>query len=99
VLNQLVANIYLQVPEQGGDLQLWLREPTEDEKTTILDVEGLEPDSVETPAHVIHPEAGDLIIFSPRMLHAVTSGADKHRVGAAAFIATKGPEEPLLFWS
>ncbi|MEU9197834.1 2OG-Fe(II)-dependent halogenase WelO5 family protein [Streptomyces hundungensis] len=99
VLNQLVANIYLQVPEEGGDLHLWLREPTEDETRTILDVEGLEPDSVEEPVHVIHPEAGDLIIFSPRMLHAVTSGAGKHRVGAAAFIATKGPQEPLVFWS
>ncbi|MGV9884417.1 2OG-Fe(II)-dependent halogenase WelO5 family protein [Streptomyces sp. NPDC003006] len=99
VLNQLVANIYLQVPDEGGDLQLWLREPTEDETRTILDVEGLEPDSVEQPVHVIHPEAGDLIIFSPRMLHAVTSGVGKHRVGAAAFIATKGPQEPLVCWS
>jgi hypothetical protein len=25
---QLVANVYLQVPDQGGDLQLWLRDPT-----------------------------------------------------------------------
>ncbi|WP_330330961.1 2OG-Fe(II) oxygenase [Streptomyces sp. NBC_00536] len=99
VLNQLVANIYLQVPDEGGNLQLWLREPTEDETRTILDVEGLEPETVEEPVHTIHPEAGDLIIFSPRMLHAVTAGHGKHRVGAAAFIATKGPQEPLAFWS
>ncbi|MCS0639795.1 2OG-Fe(II) oxygenase [Streptomyces sp. LP05-1] len=99
VLNQLVANIYLQVPDEGGNLQLWLREPTAEEKKQILDVEGLEPDSVEEPAVQIHPEAGDLIIFSPRQLHAVTPAKDTHRVGAAAFIATKGPQEPLLFWS
>ncbi|MFB7123053.1 MULTISPECIES: 2OG-Fe(II) oxygenase [Streptomycetaceae] len=99
VLNQLVANVYLQVPKKGGDLHLWLREPTPEETATILDVEGLQPDSVEPPVHVIHPEAGDLIIFSPRMLHAVTSGEDEHRVGAAAFIATKGPKEPLVYWS
>ncbi len=99
VLNQLVANIYLQVPEQGGDLHLWLREPTAAETEIILDVEGLDPKSVEEPVHVIHPEAGDLIIFSPRMLHAVTPGQGTHRVGAAAFIASKGPAQPLVFWS
>ncbi|PNE40118.1 2OG-Fe(II) oxygenase [Streptomyces noursei] len=99
ILNQLVANIYLQVPDEGGNLQLWMREPTEEETKTILDVEGLEPDTVEPPVVEIHPEAGDLIIFSPRMLHAVTAGQGKHRVGAAAFIATKGPQEPLVYWS
>ncbi|MGC5365706.1 2OG-Fe(II) oxygenase [Streptomyces sp. DT24] len=99
VLNQLVANIYLQVPKEGGTLQLWMREPTAEETKVILEVEGLERDSVEAPVVEIHPEAGDLIIFSPRMLHAVTAGQGEHRVGAAAFIATKGPEEPLLFWS
>lgn len=98
VVNQLVANVYLQVPPKGGSLQLWLREPTAAETDIILDVEGLEPDTVEPPVLEIHPDAGDLLLFSPRMLHAVTSGED-HRVGAAAFIISKGPEEPLLYWS
>ncbi|MFE1173091.1 2OG-Fe(II) oxygenase [Streptomyces sp. NPDC058773] len=99
VLNQLVANIYLESAEEGGDLQLWLREPTPDEKERILEVEGLEPDSIEKPVLQIHPEAGDLILISPRQLHAVTPAKDGHRVGASAFIVTKGPQEPLLFWS
>ncbi|WP_045747266.1 2OG-Fe(II) oxygenase [Actinoplanes rectilineatus] len=99
VVNQLVANIYLQVPEQGGNLLLWLREPTAEETRIILDVEGLDPATLEPPALEIHPDAGDLILFSPRMLHAVTPGVDEYRVGAAAFIASKGPEQPLVFWS
>ena len=99
ILNQLVANIYLQVPDEGGNLQLWLREPTLEETKVILEVEGLDPETVEPPVHEIHPEAGDLIIFSPRMLHAVTPGHGKHRVGAAAFIASKGPQAPLVYWS
>jgi hypothetical protein len=99
VVNQLVANIYLQVPDDGGNLQLWLREPTPEETKVILEVEGLQRDSVEPPVVEIHPDAGDLIIFSPRMLHAVTAGHGKHRVGAAAFIASKGPQEPLVYWS
>ncbi|MBP8531900.1 2OG-Fe(II) oxygenase [Streptomyces sp. MK37H] len=99
VLNQLVANIYLQSADEGGDLQLWLREPTPEEKERILEVEGLEPDSIEKPVLQIHPEAGDLILVSPRQLHAVTPAKGRHRVGASAFIVSKGPEEPLLFWS
>ncbi|KIF78074.1 hypothetical protein QR77_38270 [Streptomyces sp. 150FB] len=99
VLNQLVANIFLQSADEGGDLQLWLREPSPEEKERILEVEGLEPDSIEKPTLQIHPEAGDLILMSPRQLHAVTPAKDRHRVGASAFILTKGPEEPLLFWS
>lgn len=99
ILNQLVANIYLQMPEEGGALRLWLREPTPREAEIIVEVEGLEPETIEPPVLEIRPEAGDLIIFSPRMLHAVTPCRGKHRVGAAAFIASKGPGEPLVFWS
>jgi hypothetical protein len=99
VTNQLVANVYLQVPDEGGDLHLWLREPVPEETKVILEVEGLQRDRVEPPLVEIHPAAGDLIIFSPRMLHAVTAGHGRHRVGAAAFIATKGPHEPLVYWS
>lgn len=98
-VEQLVANMYLDVPDEGGDLQLWLRDPSEPEKNLIRDVEGLLPETVEPPRLVIHPEAGDLIIFSSRMLHAVTPGRDKHRVGMAAFIGCSGPDKPLTYWS
>jgi len=98
LLEQLVVNIYLQVPSEGGDLQLWHRYPTEEEGRVILEVEGLDPESVEKPRHTIHPNAGDLIIFSSAMLHAVTPG-NGYRVGMAAFVACKGEDEPLLLWS
>lgn len=99
VTEQLAANVYLRMPEEGGDLQLWRREPTSAETRTILEVEGLDPTTVEPPAHVIRPQAGDLIIFSSRKLHAVTPARDGHRVGMAAFIACKGTGEPLRYWS
>ncbi|MGF6095690.1 hypothetical protein [Pseudomonas sp. 18175] len=99
MVEQLVANMYLQVPSVGGDLQLWLREPTVEETERIRDVEGLLPDSIEPPALVIHPEAGDLIIFSSRMLHAVTSSDEDYRIGMAAFIGCFGPQRPLTYWS
>jgi hypothetical protein len=99
ILNQLVANVYLRVPKDGGVLHLWLREPDDQEKQTILDVEGIDPAMIEAPVLQIHPDSGDLIIFSPRMLHAVTSGNASHRVGAATFIASKGRDVPLELWS
>lgn len=99
LVQQLVANVYLQVPNIGGDLQLWLRETTDFESERIRDVEGLLPESVEPPTLVIHPRAGDLTIFSSRQLHAVTPGVDTARVGMAAFIGCYGPERPLTYWS
>jgi predicted 2-oxoglutarate/Fe(II)-dependent dioxygenase YbiX len=54
---------------------------------------------VERPALVIHPEAGELIIFSSRMLHAVTCSVQDYRIGAAAFIGCSGVDRPLSYWS
>jgi len=96
---QLVANVYLQVADEGGDLHLWLRDPTEQEKQTIVEVEGLEPDSIEPPALTFCPKAGDLIIFSSAMLHAVTPAVGRHRVAMASFIGCKTIDEPLFYWS
>jgi len=99
ITEQLVANMYLQVPDRGGDLCLWLRDPTPAEHDIIRNVEGLNANDIEPPALRIHPDAGDLIIFSSRMLHAVTSCETGYRVGMAAFIACRTPEQPLTYWS
>lgn len=99
IQEQLVANMYLRTPSRGGDLQLWLRDPSEEEMVRIRDVEGLLPEAVESPALVLHPDAGDLIIFSSRMLHAVTPSEDGYRIGMAAFIGCYGPDRPLSYWS
>ncbi|AZC19613.1 MULTISPECIES: 2OG-Fe(II) oxygenase [Pseudomonas] len=96
---QLVANMYLRTPQQGGDLQLWLRDPSPEELVLIRDVEGLLPEKVEQPPLVLHPDAGDLIIFSSRMLHAVTPSKDSYRIGMAAFIGCYGSDRPLTYWS
>jgi hypothetical protein len=97
--NQLVANIYLKVPPRGGCLQLWTREPSVDELEILVETSGLNRNAVGSPDVELVPGAGDLIMFSSRMLHAVTVAEDGHRVGAAAFIATKGHQNPLSYWS
>ena len=99
VVNQLVANIYLQVPRRGGVLQLWVREPSAAEAEVLRDTAGLPKDAVGQPDLEISPEAGDVVLFSSRMLHAVTVAEDDYRVGAAAFFASKGAGHPLMYWS
>jgi 2OG-Fe(II) oxygenase superfamily len=99
IVNQLVANIYLRVPRQGGILQLWTREPTPAEVETLRETAGLPREAVGAPDLEIAPASGDLVVFSSRMLHAVTMAQEEHRVGAAAFIACKGAQHPLMYWS
>lgn len=99
VSEQLVANLYLKVPEEGGELLLWLRDPSPVEQQQILEVEGIMPDQIEPPNLTLRPKAGDLILFSSKMLHAVNSVEGTHRVGAAAFIAVENESTPLRLWS
>ncbi|EPH46678.1 2OG-Fe(II) oxygenase [Streptomyces aurantiacus] len=96
---QFTANVYLRVPETGGDLRLWLREPDEAETERILAVEGLDPSTIEPPALTIHPDAGDLIMFSSAMLHAVAPSSAGPRVGMAMFIGCTDAKAPLVYWS
>lgn len=99
MLEQLSANIYLQTAKQGGELQLWLREPSETENKLIRSSNGLLPEKIEAPAVSIRPSIGDLIIFSSRMLHAVRPTPKTHRVGMACFIGYYGRNKPLTYWS
>ncbi|MFD5186163.1 2OG-Fe(II) oxygenase [Streptomyces sp. NPDC058372] len=96
---QLTANVYLRVPETGGELHLWLREPDEAETERILAVEGLDPSTIESPTLTIHPDAGDLIVFSSAMLHAVSPSSVGPRVGMAMFIGCANAKYPLVYWS
>ena len=96
---QLVANVYIETPPSGGELELWLREPNEIERNRIRDVEGLMRDTVEEPRLIVKPEAGDLTMFSTRLLHAVRSSPNGYRIGVAAFVGVHGSEKPLTYWS
>jgi 2OG-Fe(II) oxygenase superfamily len=99
LVEQLAANIYLEVPADGGELQLWERQPTAAESRSIRSEQGLSPARVGLPARVIQPAVGDLVMFSSMQLHAVTPSTDGPRVGMAAFIGYRGPDKPLFMWS
>ena len=99
IQQQFGMNIYLQVPDKGGDLQMWLREATLEERKHVRQSEGIPHGSVEPPYHTIHPEAGDMIMMSTRLLHAVTPGVETARISIGSFIGCYGEERPLTIWS
>lgn len=90
---QLAANVYLRVPQRGGELELW-------------DISPLPP-LFEAPSnwraqlpepHVIQPQQGDLVIFNCRRPHAIGEFEGPARVTTQVFIGhQKG--SPLKLWN
>jgi hypothetical protein len=101
-IGQIAANIYLQVPKSGGALQLWDK-TCEDEEYDALrgNSYGITRDRLPPPAMTIMPEAGELILFNPRNLHAVTPSpkGDLPRVSYSTFLCYGGEDKPIRFWS
>ncbi len=100
LMGQLSASIYLQVPEQGGELELWSIELTEEEELNLRgDSYGIDREALAAPQLTFQPRDGDLLIFNTRMLHAVRPGVGTTRVSLGAFIGYWGKDRPLTYWS
>jgi predicted 2-oxoglutarate/Fe(II)-dependent dioxygenase YbiX len=97
---QLAANVYLKMPEQGGELQIWQTELSPEEFDQMRgDSYGIQPDLLGAPEVQIRPGPGDLIIFNSRKMHAVTPGKGDLRLSLSCFVGYRGPAMPLTFWS
>lgn len=100
LLSQLGANVYLQMPAVGGALMMWRRElPPAEFDALRGDDYGLPVERLGPPDFAVTPEAGDLLIFNSRKLHAVSPGAGQSRLTVSCFIGYRGLSEPLTFWS
>ncbi|MGK8778563.1 2OG-Fe(II) oxygenase [Burkholderia cenocepacia] len=99
--HQLSANIYLQVPPRGGELELWNIEPDAHEYAALQGDRryGISRRHVSDPDVVVKPEVGDLIILNPRFIHAVRPVEEQDRVTLSAFVGVKSETEPLVYWS
>ena len=98
---QLSANIYLQVPPHGGELELWRVAPDAREYEALKGDRhyGIGRERVGAPDLVIKPEVGDLIFLNPRFIHAVRPVRGADRVTLSAFVGIKSVTEPLVYWS
>lgn len=90
---QFAANIYLNVPNCGGELELWDTPPVEPLFQTPFDWRASLPTSIK-----IKPSQGDLIIFNCRRPHAISSFRGTDRVTAQVFIGFQ-KNKPLQMWN
>ncbi|MBL7661719.1 hypothetical protein JNK13_03100 [bacterium] len=93
------ANIYLQVPELGGELEL-LGGPilSAEEVAQIGPEHEFRADPNYCASQLIKPEVGDLIIINTRQPHAVRGFENGKRVSISSFIGYD-PGQALKFYS
>lgn len=97
---QLAANIYLGVPERGGELELWDFCPTEEEYGTLFTGhhDFMDRELLPTKPVRIRPIDGELILMSSRNVHAVEPSFGS-RLSMGCFIGYYGSDHPLTYWA
>ena len=97
---QIACNVYLSMPLQGGELWIWNREIGEKEFDAMRGSSyGIEPKLLGEPSIVLKPEAGDMIMFNSRLMHAVSTGNDGPRLSISCFVGFRSQSSPLTLWS
>ena len=94
---QFAANVFLTVPAEGGELEIWDNRPL-----TLEEIDAVDPSSDMRgklgASFLIKPSQGDLIIINPRRAHAVRVYSEGTRISTTCFIGyRKG--KPLVLWS
>ena len=100
ICNQLAVNIYLQVPKQGGELELWDYGYTDfsNYNRESKGSYGIQRDKLPPPALTLKPQVGELILFCPQKLHCIREGSAQ-RLTMSCFVGYRGDKKPLTFWS
>jgi 2OG-Fe(II) oxygenase superfamily len=98
---QLAANVYLKPAASGGELEIWLRKPTNGEYETLRmpGSYGVDRTLIGEPDLVLTPRTGDLILFNAHNLHAVRPAGGGPRITMSTFIGYRGQHQPLTYCS
>lgn len=100
LLRQIAGNVYIGMPEKGGELLMWHNEISDAEFLERRGERyGLPVESLGAPDLVIAPRTGECILFNARKLHAVAPGLGGDRLTLSCFIGYRGRNEPLTLWS
>jgi hypothetical protein len=98
---QFAANIYLKMPEEGGELCVWpcslSREDYERHRNPGS--YGIDAAALDCEAVRITPRAGELILFPSTCVHSVEAPRSGERVTWSCFIGDRGPDRSLMIWS
>ena len=96
---QLAVNIYLQLPEAGGELELWPREgiPAETPRLPGSDY-GLDRAFLPSSLMPVKPSVGELLMFDSTRIHAVRPSSGTARVSISFFMGV-GTDGTVRYWS
>ena len=100
-VGQAAFNCYLKVPSSGGELDLWnISLPDQIYDDLRGASYGISRDFLPAPTLSLKPKEGELIVFNPRYLHAVSKCSDEEtRISASGFVLYQGEGKPLHLWS
>jgi 2OG-Fe(II) oxygenase superfamily len=93
---QFSGIVYLEVPEIGGELELW--DIDRDRMMRLIEEhDALRRIDLPPPA-IVRPQCGDLVLINTRYPHAVRGFRSGRRIVQTSFIGLGG-QNPLLLWS
>jgi hypothetical protein len=99
-INQLAAIIFLQLPEKGGELEIWGKSCSDKEYDLLRGQSyGISHEKLPFPDVTIQPQIGHLVVFKSTNLHAVRKVFGKNRISMSVFINHYGNDKPLRLWS
>lgn len=100
LISQFGINVYVDVPEQGGELAMWMEEISDAEFLRLRgDKYAIPLEQLDAPDFTVKPQNGDLILFNARKLHAVLPGVGTDRLTLSAFFGYRGKDAGLTVWS
>lgn len=95
--SQYSANIYLSVPNEGGELEVWDREPLHIQEIDHEDIhKDLRDEGI--PSFLIKPNKGELIIINTRRPHGVRGFPEGTRVSVQCFFGMR-PDKSIVMWN
>lgn len=97
---QVALNLYIEVPERGGELELWDVHLSDEERKTLLagKHDFIDRDGLPEPEQ-LRPRNGELILFRSDHVHAVRGMRRENRVAASCFLGYYGSGEPIRYWA
>lgn len=97
---QLAANLYIQVPEAGGELEIWpvTLDARELDSYYTGEFDFIDRNKLSDPI-VIKPIQGEMVLFRSDCIHAVRSGSTSDRITASCFVGYSGEFDPLKYWA
>lgn len=97
---QLACNVYLNMPSEGGALQMWDKHVSPELFDEMRgDSYGIDPTLLGRPTLEVRPQPGDFIMFNSRCMHSVSPGVAAPRLSLSFFVGYRGDSSPLTFWS